>query len=207
MPTAIQAKPSSENQTCQPRIEGDGRRSAARWHGRHIGLICTMTALLLIASTSSTESVVAESPQAEHEALQLVQRLFQYEVLLGVPISLETGICIDTQLGQRWRLPNSKNQEGSRWQQVSEKVRIAAEECLPPESNELRGMTKELRLTMENQLGKRALQEKIDLARRCITKSADLASLKSCAPHAGDQDVSGKDWKRWVIIYESRARQ
>lgn len=202
MSTDRQPYPKVERTVSRTREEAHKRRISVPWKARYSRPISVITVLGLIVTSFFGNLAIAQSSAPNENELQFVQRLLQYELVLGTQMTFDTGTCIDVQLGQRWRLPDNLEQAGDAWRKVSEKIRFSEEICLSSERNSDLRFVKNVRQAMENQLQRAAILQQFELARGCISNSADLTSLKYCVVQARGQELSDADWKRWIVLYQ-----
>lgn len=184
------------------RKEAPKRRISVHSNARYFRPISVITVLGLIVTSFFGNLALAQSSAPNENDLQFVQRLLQYELVIGKQISFDTGTCIDVQLGQRWRLLENLEQASDAWRKISEKIRFSEEYCTSSDhSSDLR-LVKNVRQAMENQLRRAAILEQFERARSCISNSVDLTSLKNCVAQACGQELSETDWKRWIVLYQ-----
>jgi hypothetical protein len=154
--------------------------------------------------------LIAGAPRAEEVATRnaedaRLQRLLQYELLLGLTLPADTAMCVDAALRGPWLLPGTARQELSPL--VSERVRQAAEGCEAARQPDDRRLAAQLRTRGEQQLEAAAwAQERLPKARDCLAFSADTVALRTCVTAALGVPPSEADWRRWTALFERRKR-
>jgi hypothetical protein len=160
---------------------------------------------LVLAAFCAVAGVHAQ-PLAAHDADGVrLQRLLQYELLLGVTLPVDTALCVDAALSGAWVLPGTARQELS--PMVPERVRQAAETCEAARQPEDRRLAAKLRARAEQQLEAAAwAEERLPKARACLALSADISALRDCVTAALGTQPSEADWRRWTALFERRKR-
>lgn len=158
-----------------------------------------MPMLILAASAHGA------APPLDAEARQQLLRLQQLELASGQPLELDTLLCMDAQLGPAWKLPGSGALPPSRWQAVAERLRLAAEQCAPPEPGQAHRDTAAWRAALQGKLRQREQLEAEQLRlRACVAQAADTEALHRCVQAASASAVSPEAWQRWLTIYANR---
>lgn len=165
-------------------------------------------ALLIGVALSAACVVHAEEASAttndmDPEQWQTVERLLQYDAVVGKPLAPEIGFCIDRQFFGSKR-PSSRSAAGAGISPRFEaQVSQAAEACISSAAQEARKsrLVGEIVASLLTARQRRIAQE-TERARSCLTSSSDVQTLKGCITKARGQELPESDWQRWVTQYE-----
>ena len=95
----------------------------------------------------------------------------------------------------------------SRWQAVTERIRLAAEQCMLRNDERPYRDTASWRAALREKLWQRTQMEAETLRlRACMTQAPHSDALKRCISVDDDRAPSSEAWQRWLTIYENRNR-
>ena len=159
----------------------------------------------MLAACCAAAAVPAQQLAAHDADGVRLQRILQYEVLLGLALPADTALCVDASLRGAWLLPGTAKQELSPL--VSERVRQVAETCEAARQPEDRRLAAQMRARAEQQLDAAAwAEERLPKARACLAQSGDTAVLRDCVTALLGTPPSDADWRRWTSLFERRKR-
>lgn len=160
--------------------------------------------VLLLAVCVSSAIQAQQSTTRDVDGARL-QRLLQYESLVGVVLPADTALCVDVALNSPWLLPATARQDLA--PTVAERVRHAAEACEASRRPLDHRLASQLRSRSQQQLEAATwAEEKLPKARDCLALSADTAALRACVTEALGAPPSDADWRRWTALFERRRR-
>lgn len=131
----------------------------------------------------------------------LVQRILQYEFVLGSELKPKIALCLDEAMGSSWFLEADSTLEIR--QSVVEKLRRTVETCTVATSSEGSRLAAQLRAMTEGMLKKaQQLEIPISSARVCISKEISPAEFRNCITKALGKPPAEVDWGYWMILFE-----
>jgi len=170
----------------------------------HRSVVPSFCVGLLIAGYIGGVAHAQDVPQKGRDG-QRLQRLLQYEALLGIEMTADVALCMDAALNSQWLLPSKATQEVQPL--IIDRVRHAGEACEVSKRPEDRRLAEQMRARVEQQLeGAAWAQERLPKARACLAQSADLVALRNCVSTTLGVQPSEADWRRWSALFERRKR-
>ena len=142
---------------------------------------------------------------------EVVQRVLQYELVIGYELEAKLAACVDEELQKTWMLPEKAEAELSN--KAIERVRRRLEICQAggkaiPNAGGSPGdyrLTTEMRSSLESQLkAARALELSKKPAKDCLAKSDTTENLKACLNAALASSPSESVWSKWLVLFERR---
>ena len=98
-------------------------------------------------------------------------------------------------------------QSHRRRQAVTERIRLAAEQCMLRNDERPYRDTASWRAALREKLWQRTQMEAETLRlRACMTQALHSDALKRCISVDDDRAPSSEAWQRWLTIYENRNR-
>jgi hypothetical protein len=138
----------------------------------------------------------------------MVQRVLQYELMLGSELESRLAVCVDEGLGSTWMIPEKLETEVPA--KAIERVRRRLEICQAVSGTRSQDMTMRLaagiRLSMESQLmAAHALELSKSLAQSCLTKSQSQEVFRICMTKALQMNPGNIQFSKWMTLYDRRA--
>lgn len=160
-----------------------------------------LTLLVIGLATIKTYSQPVQVPDSAETAL--VQRIFQYESVLGSELKPKVAFCVDEAMGKSWFLGDAPTLEIRK--SLVEKLRRSAETCAVVTSTEKARLAAELRAMTERQLKlAQRLEVPIAAARVCVTTSPTPMDFRTCLTKALGKPPAEVDWGYWMVLFERK---
>jgi hypothetical protein len=141
----------------------------------------------------------------EVQRLELVQRVLQYEIMLGSDLSSGVALCIDEKFSNAWMLPENPNAEVSA--QATERVRRALELCQANSGEDPMPsrLASQIRRNMEEQFKiAQALNASKKAVQSCMSNAQAQDTYKACMTTALPASRNESSWPRWAMLFDRR---
>jgi hypothetical protein len=133
----------------------------------------------------------------------LLQRIIQYESVLGFELKPKVALCVDEAMGSIWFLGDDPSLEVR--QSIAYKLRNVAESCAVAMSSEKARLAAQLRALTERQLKlAQRLEMPVATARACVAKSATPTEFRNCISKVLRNPPDETDWGYWMVLYERK---
>lgn len=148
----------------------------------------------------------AQSPISDFRDHTTLQRVLQYEFVLGTDLGTKVGVCIDDAMGNVWLLGEDPSQELR--PSVLSNLRQASETCAVRMSTQkarlaaqLRGMTeRQLKLAMK-------LDQSVNASRKCLKQAGTTETFRACITTAMGKPSTENEWGFWSVLIQRVAIQ
>ncbi len=133
----------------------------------------------------------------------LLQRIIQYESVLGFELKPKVALCIDDAMGRIWFLGDDPSLEVK--QSTAYKLRNVAESCAVAMSSEKARLAAQLRALTERQLKlAQRLEMPVATARACVAKPSTATEYRNCLSKVLRTTPDETDWGYWMVLYERK---
>lgn len=152
--------------------------------------------ICLAAFASFAQSQISSSGEGA-----TVQRVLQYEFLLGNELGTKVGICVDDAMGKEWFLDEDLSQEIR--PSALNNLRSASEKCAVTMSAQKGRLAAQLRTMTEHQL-KLAMQldPTVNASRNCLKTSRATEAIRACIATAMGKPPTENEWGFWKVLIQ-----
>jgi hypothetical protein len=130
-----------------------------------------------------------------------LQRILQYESVLGNELSTKIGVCVDDNLGKAWFIDDDTSQEIP--SSVLNTLRQASETCAITMTPQKGRLVSQLREMTERQL---VLSKKLDQpvadSRKCVKTPGTIEAFKSCISKATGKPPTEIELRFWTVLIQ-----
>lgn len=167
-------------------------------------------ALVRIAGGAALAILSSGTPAAEplgQDAAALLQRVLQYELILGLEVDPAVSGCLDQQFAGQWLLPADPDIDVSA--AASFRLRRAHEACLQPPGNaymQPRLVSGAVRHTLDTHLqARRELESARQQVHGCLAASRAVPQFEACLARTLAVGPGADVRARWVSIFKRTA--
>lgn len=152
----------------------------------------------LAAFTAFAQSQDSTSSEVDGSTLQ---RILQYESVLGSELSTKVGVCIDGALNKAWIIDEDLTKEVQ--PSVLSNLRRASETCAITMSSRKARLAAQLREMTERQLQiAMRLEKPVTASRNCLKTTGTSETLKACITTAIGKPPTQKEWGYWTLLIQ-----
>lgn len=150
----------------------------------------------LAAFTAFAQSQDSTSSEVDGSTLQ---RILQYESVLGSELSTKVGICIDDALNKAWIIDEDLTKEIK--PSVLSNLRRASETCAITTSSQRTRLAAQLREMTERQLRlAMKLDQPVTASRNCLKTTGTSETHKACIATAIGKLPTENEWGYWTLL-------
>ncbi len=160
---------------------------------------------LVLTQHVNAQTVQLVTQVDEAQRLELVQRVLQYEIMLGSDLSSGVALCIDEKFSNAWMLPENPNADVSA--QATERVRRALELCQANSGEDLTlyRLASQIRSDLEEKFKlAKALDATKKAVHSCMSMAQGQDTYKTCMTAAIPASRNESSWPRWAMLFERR---
>jgi hypothetical protein len=163
--------------------------------------ICMPVCLAAFATFAQTPD--SNSVDLDSSALQ---RILQYESLLGSDLSTKVGICVDDVMGKAWIIDGDPSQEIR--SSVLGNLRHASETCAVTMSSQKGRLAAQLREMTERQLQlAMKLEKPVAASRTCLKSSTTTDAFRTCIAKVIGKPPTEIEMDFWSVLIQRFSSQ
>jgi hypothetical protein len=149
----------------------------------------------------ATLTAFAQSQVSDSQDSTALQRVLQYEVVLGTELSTKVGICVDDAMGNAWLFGEDPSQ-GIR-PSVLSNLRHASETCAVTMSTQKGRLAAQLREMTERQLKLAVkLDQPANASRNCLKTAGATEAVRACIGTAIGKPLTESEWGFWNLLLQ-----
>jgi hypothetical protein len=201
----VKVLPDKQHLSISVQDNGIGLQQSPATKGSGMGLNNIRERLRLLYGSKASLSVngALEGGVISDIKVPLLQRIIQYESVLGFELKPKVALCVDEAMGSIWFLGDDPSLEVR--QSIAYKLRNVAESCAVAMSSEKARLAAQLRALTERQLKlAQRLEMPVATARACVAKSATPTEFRNCISKVLRNPPDETDWGYWMVLYERK---